>query len=431
MIRESRVNARPRIGMALYGDLTFDSRVRRVAATLALSGYDVTLVCLAGPTEPVDLPPHVRLMIHRPTRTAVLPGSPTTGLGARPGRLRRLAVGLAWLWAYISNLRAWGHMVPSLCGEVDIWHLHDLTALAGVLPALRPGVPVIYDAHELFLDSGTAAGLPALIRRLLRAYERRLVARVSAIVTVNDALASVLRRRYPAQRVEVVHNCPDRWSPPATRPTLIRDAAAIPIDEPVVLYHGSLGMHRGIEQLMDSLLRPGLERVHLVLLGRGVMRATYAARSRAPEWAGRVHILDPVLPADLLPWVASADIGALPIQRTTLNHFLSTPNKLFECLAAGIPVVASDFPAMHRIVLDDPSGPLGVVCDPASVDEVAAAVQSLLEVNSDVADALRARCLAAARSRWNWEKESAALVALYRDLAPRRDPSTSASALPR
>ena len=407
--------------MALYGDITFDSRVRREAETLAASGYDVTLVCLAGPTEPVDLPAGVNVVIQRPTRTSVLPGSHTIGPGARRGRLRRLVARLTWMWRYVANLRAWGRAVPVVCGEVDIWHLHDLTALAGVLPALGSGVPVVYDAHELFLESGTAAVLPAAIRRLLRAYEQRLVANVSAIITVNDELASVLRRRYGAQRVDVVHNCPARWSPPATRPTLIRDAAGIPDDEPVVLYHGSLGTNRGIEQLMDALLRPGLEKVHLILLGPGVIRATYVARSRAPEWRGRVHVLDPVLPAELLPWVASADIGALPIQRSTLNHYLSTPNKLFECLAAGIPVVASDFPAMHRIVMDDPSGPLGVVCDPASVDEVAAAVRFLLELEPSVADVMRARCVAAARGRWNWEEESAALLALYRDLAPQRE----------
>jgi glycosyltransferase involved in cell wall biosynthesis len=416
--------------MALYGDLTFDSRVRREATTLAQSGYDVTLVCLAGPTQPVDLPTGVHVVFHRPTQTKVLPGSHTMGPGAVRGRLRGLVARLTWLLAYIANLRAWGRAVPSVCGEVDAWHLHDLTALAGVLPALGSGVPVVYDAHELFLESGTAAVLPAPIRRLLRAYERRLVARVSAIVTVNDALASVLRRRYGAMRVEVVHNCPDRWWPPAAKPTLIRDATGIPVDEPVVLYHGALGMHRGIEQLMDALLRPGLEKVHLVLLGPGVMRATYVARSKAPEWTERVHILDPVLPAELLPWVASADIGALPIQRSTLNHYLSTPNKLFECLAAGIPVVASDFPAMHRIVMDDPSGPLGVVCDPGSTDDVAAAVRSLLDLDSAAAGAMRARCLSAAQSRWNWERESAALVALYGDLAPRRDALTTEGIAP-
>jgi glycosyltransferase involved in cell wall biosynthesis len=412
--------------MALYGDLTFDSRVRREAATLADAGYHVTLVCLAGPPQPADLPPGVHVIIRRPTRTEVLPGSRMTEPGARPGRLRRLVARLLWLRAYIANLRAWGRLVPTICGEVDIWHLHDLTALAGVLPALRPGVPVVYDAHELFLESGTAALLPAPIRRSLRAYERRLVARVSAIVTVNEELASVLRRRYGARRVEVVHNCPERWSPPAMRPTLVRDAAGIPRDAPVVLYHGALGRHRGIEQLMDALLRPGLEKVHLALLGPGVMRATYVARSAAPEWRERVHVLDPVLPAELLLWVASADIGALPIQRSTLNHYLSTPNKLFECLAAGIPVLASDFPAMRRIVMGDPLGPLGVVCDPASVDEVATALKSLLKLDSATADAMRARCLAAAQSRWNWEEESAALVALYRDLAPpRRDAPAS------
>jgi glycosyltransferase involved in cell wall biosynthesis len=236
------------------------------------------------------------------------------------------------------------------------------------------------------------------------------------VVTVNGALAAVLRRRYRPRRVVVVHNCPDRWSPPATRPDLIRAAAGIPADSPVVLHHGSLGPHRGIEQLMAALLEPGLERVHLVLMGPGAIRDAYLAEAAAPQWHGRVHVLDAVAPAELLPWVASADVGAMPIQHSTLNHFLATPNKLFECLAAGVPVVASDFPAMRPIVLEGPAGPLGAVCQPADVGDVATALRSVLELGPDAAGAIRARCLAAARERWNWEHEAAGLIALYGEL---------------
>src|SRR5664279_3615515 len=54
----------------------------------------------------------------------------------------------------------------------------------------------------------------------------------------------------------------------------------------------------------------------------------------------------------------------MPIQDSTLNHRLSTPNKLFEALAAGVPIVASDLPELRRIVMEDPAGPLGVLCNP-------------------------------------------------------------------
>ena len=165
--------------------------------------------------------------------------------------------------------------------------------------------------------------------------------------------------------------------------------------------------------LMDALLQPGLENVHLVLMGVGWGRADYIRTAGEARWQDRIHVLDAVLPSDLLPWVASADVGAMPILASTLNHYLSTPNKLFECLAAGIPVVVSDFPAMSEIVARHPGGPLGAVCDPTRVDSVAAALRSILELDDAAGRALRSRCLAAARTRWNWEAESVRLMALY------------------
>ena len=408
------------IGMALYGDLTYDSRVRREAATLADGRFDVALFCLAADSNRTDLPANVRVLIRRPTSTAVLPGTPSPFLGSR-GRRRRSVVDRArWLIGYVRNVRAWGRSVVAASGSIDIWHLHDLTALAAVAPLVAKGTPVIYDAHELFLETGSALRLPAPARTLLRAYERHLVSKASAVVTVNEKLASVLQRRYRPSRIEVVHNCPDLWSPPARRPTLIRDAAGVPEGAPIVLYHGALSAHRGVEQLMDAILEPGLEDAHLVLLGFGETRVEYEQAAGDPRFAGRLHVLDPVAPSELLPWVASADIGAMPIQASTLNHYLSTPNKLFECVAAGTPIVASDFPAMSEVVLGDPAGPLGAVCDPTSVPSVAAAIQSILGLDDPSAEAMRSRCVAAARRRWNWQVEAAGLMALYSEVARAR-----------
>jgi glycosyltransferase involved in cell wall biosynthesis len=106
----------------------------------------------------------------------------------------------------------------------------------------------------------------------------------------------------------------------------------------------------------------------------------------------------------------------MTFQAVSLNNRLSTPNKLFECLAAGVPVISSDFPDRRQIVLGDPAGPLGAVCRPDDVTDVARAIRSILDLPADERDALRARCLRAAHERWNWETESAKLVALYAEL---------------
>jgi glycosyltransferase involved in cell wall biosynthesis len=413
-MNETRHPKRQKVGMAVYGDLTYDSRVRREAATLARAGYEVSLACLgAEGGQRDDLPADVKVLVLEPTATSVLPGSEIPLYGGRLGRLGTILGRLKWAWAYARNVRAWGRSVVAALGPQDVWHLHDLTALAAVAPQLERHVPAIYDAHELFLDTGTSLNLPGLARSALRAYERRLVARAAAVITVNEALAEVLSRRYRPKRLEVLHNCPDRWPPPARRPQLIRDSAEIPAAAPVLLYHGKLAGDRGIEVLMDALLQPGLENVHLVLMGVGWNRADYVQTAGEARWQDRIHVLDAVLPSDLLPWVASADVGVMPILASTLNHYLSTPNKLFECLAAGIPVVVSDFPAMSEVVARHPGGPLGAVCDPTRVDSVAAAIRSILELDNAAGRALRSRCLAAARTRWNWEAESVRLMALY------------------
>jgi glycosyltransferase involved in cell wall biosynthesis len=106
----------------------------------------------------------------------------------------------------------------------------------------------------------------------------------------------------------------------------------------------------------------------------------------------------------------------MPIQASTLNHYLSTPNKLFESLMAGIPVVTSDFPGMRRIVRDPDLGPLGAVCDPSRAPAVAAAIRSILELDAAAAEALHERCLEAARTKWNWQLQAIRLTGLYNDL---------------
>ena len=96
----------------------------------------------------------------------------------------------------------------------------------------------------------------------------------------------------------------------------------------------------------------------------------------------------------------------IPNPGLTLNDRLSSPNKLFECLAAGTPVVGSDFPTMRRIIVADPSASLGAVCDPASAGAIAEAIRSIVSLEPSDVQELRARCLRAAIERWNWQRES-------------------------
>ena len=167
----------------------------------------------------------------------------------------------------------------------------------------------------------------------------------------------------------------------------------------------------------------------MALLGYGIWADHIRIVAADPRYGGRVHVLDPVPPAELLPWVASADVGAMVFPPATLNLRLSTPNKLFECLAAGTPAVVSDFPGMRGIVLGDPLAPLGAVCDPGDVVAVGRAIAAIVSLGDDDREAMRRRCATAASERWNWETEGEALLELYRRLAPATGDPASAGAL--
>ena len=150
-----------RIAMALYADVSHDSRVLREATTLADAGHDVTIVCIAG-AAPEGSP--FRVIAGHPDRGGVLPDGSSPFLrddGA--SRVRRVARRVGWLKGYVSSIRAWGRWAVASAGPVDAWHAHDLTGLAAVAPLVRPPTRLVYDSHEIFLETGTR-GPPAGLR---------------------------------------------------------------------------------------------------------------------------------------------------------------------------------------------------------------------------------------------------------------------------
>jgi glycosyltransferase involved in cell wall biosynthesis len=248
---------------------------------------------------------------------------------------------------------------------------------------------------------------------LLRLRESRLIARCEAVVTVNAGLAEELERRYHPARIEIVRNCPERWDPPAPRPDRIRETLGLPSDTPIVLFHGAVVPGRGIRTLVGVLVAPGLERIHVVLLGKGSLSTAIGEGAEIPGDGSRLHVLPAVPPSELLDWVASADVGTVLIEPLNQNLRLSTPNKLFESIAAGTPVLAADLPEIRRVVVDDPDGPLGVLCDPMSEEAVAGALRRLFAAPRLELLDMRERCQRASARRLNWESEAAGLIRLY------------------
>lgn len=433
-----------RLALVVYGTAQFDSRTDRIARSAARAGYGVTVYArwVAGvPRESVEdgytivrVPVTPRLTVpwirsrndsrrgEKPTavastgstmsvRTSGLPASrrPRSLLRRAAARVLRSPARRARSWLrFPREIIPWGCDLDAVVEPADVWHARLIGGLPAALrQAHKLGGAVVYDSADVYVQSRELAR-GGLYPRIVALAERRWARRCTAVVTANEPYADLLERQLEVPRPVVVMNCADRWTPPAQRPDLIRERLDLPADMRIVLYQGGLLTERGIEQGMDAILE--VPHAVLVLMGHGRHAETYARRAAADPYRERVHLLDPVPPRELVRWTASADVVLIAIQPTTPNHRYSTPNKLFEAMAAGVPVVAADLPGMAPIVRETGCG---VVCDATSPRAIAAAIRAVVDASAAEREAVRQRCLKAAREKYHWEAQERKLLDVY------------------
>jgi glycosyltransferase involved in cell wall biosynthesis len=453
----STPTAPARLAILSYSSAEFDARTQRIARSALEAGWQVTVYARSEPGLPelaeadgyriVRVPTDINLAIPGlrwrgrrrlaarrmaqgagPSTAAEQPTTPPPpkGLVGRLPKalrgtmlspfLRSLKTGTYRLlarrhWMVVFPLRpiAWAVALEDAVEPADLWH----GMWAGSLPALgrlrrRHGGRTIYDSRDIYLHSREFDKMDPVRRTLLQRIERRWARAADAVITVNDAYADILARTLRVARPAVVMNCPARWTRPDPPPNRIRVALGLPATTAIALYQGNLITERGIEQAMDAILE--VQGAALVLLGYGSLRDALMSRAARPPYAGCVFVLPPVPPSELLEWTASSDVMVMAIQPTTLNHRFTTPQKLFEALAAGVPVVASDLPGMADIV---GATQAGVVCDPTSPASIAAAIREVLQQPAADLATMRERARRAADETYNWDRQAAALFEVY------------------
>ncbi len=152
----------------------------------------------------------------------------------------------------------------------------------------------------------------------------------------------------------------------------------------------------------------------LVLLGFGRGMAASRERDRDARFAGRHFTLPARDPDELLAWTASADVMLVPLPPVSMNQRFSTPNKFWEALAAGTPVVVvSGLELMERLVVEHD---LGAVAASTAPPDLAAAITDVLDRLASDGAAWRARIAATSRERFGWPGAAAAYRALIRGI---------------
>jgi glycosyltransferase involved in cell wall biosynthesis len=297
--------------------------------------------------------------------------------------------------------------------DTDVVLTRDLVlaALILALPARwRP--PVVYESHG-FAPAVSAemstlhAGAPAAGRgkhRRLDARERRVWRRADAYVTITAGLARELEQHYgPRPRLAII---PDgtRLPMPGTGSCLMHRP---PGAAPVVGYAGHLYPWKGLDVLIGALGRLTDMRGLIVggLEGEGdLARVKSLAEQVAP---GRVEFAGMVEPPRVAALLQKADVLVVPNLPSRTSAVYTSPLKLFEYMASGRPVVASDLPALREVLRPDDNA---VLVEPGSVDALAAGIRRI------VGDAALGRRLAENARRdaaeYTWDKRAERLEAV-------------------
>jgi glycosyltransferase involved in cell wall biosynthesis len=393
--------------LLLNNPFTSDSRSWKLATSLSAAGHRVTVVARAGH----GLPEQERLdgfevrRIAQPTPLPWLPAPRLPSAGsARPSGVRaRLGhtVGrAAQAVRYLLLARQWAAGIAEIVPAADIWQSEGLITLPVALRLrAKLGGRVVYDSRDVHVESARFARLPGPWRRLLAQGERRWARSADAVVTVSRPYAEILQRMLGVTPT-IVMNGPLPWTPPEPQERRFHAQLGLAADTRVVLHLGAIQPHRGIEELIVAMA--WVERAVLVIVGDGPHKTACEALAVRQPHADRIHFLPASPPEDLLPLNSSADVHAMPVKPSTLNHRYNTPTKLFDAMGAGTPVVASDLPGMAPIVRD---AGFGVLCDPSSPEDIARAIREVLDGPSERRAAMRAAALTAAQGEYAWDRQ--------------------------
>ena len=388
-----------KIVMLVVSDLRVDPRVEREARALAAAGYGVTVICPephdgAGATFNIDW--GARVLIKYVHWTA------GTFMGKKPGYLADQL--------YMEAVR---HRPLA-------FHAHDLSVAYAALAAAKfRGSHLVVDFHEWFsenvhwdLDAYAWAPYPAEWRNDLQKLESQCLVEASATITVCDSIADAMLTELGGTRPIVVRNIPDMAATPTREYAPLKQQLGLPESTFVLLWQGGTGPTRLIEPIIEALAYAPA----CVFVIRGpsldMFGPEYLALARRVGVEDRIILIPPVPSRDVVAAARGADAGIWTLPALCRNFTFALPNKIFEYMAADLPVLVAHYPEAKRLAVENG---LGLTFDPYDPRSIAAAINLFMQNEK-----LRLECVANARttlSRLDARKEWQKVVSIYDELS--------------
>lgn len=261
--------------------------------------------------------------------------------------------------------------------------------------AKRKGAKIYYNCRELY---PFLAGLrhKAVVQNMIKIIERFFIRKADLILTTGEMDSQFIQQYYKLTNSIVVRNLPIIRKP--TKNVELKKKLDIPDDSKIILYQGVILDGRGIDLTIKAIR--DLNDVHFVILGDGVKRKEYEKLASDIGVESRVHFLGTINQSELINYTVEADLGLSLIESISLSYYYALPNKLFEYIAAGVPVLATNLPQM-KLVIEEYK--VGKAINMDSVETLANELTELLS-NENLLKEYSSNAVDASKEL-NWDRE--------------------------
>jgi glycosyltransferase involved in cell wall biosynthesis len=312
---------RKSVTISFLGNANFDTRVANLTNSLKADGMDIKVVSFDWTTP----------NFHTITGD--------TSIYKLVKKNNSLSYYLNFLSILFKELRKTD---SSIYVAEDIFTLPIVTFIAKMKKA-----KLYYNSREFYSFLAGLRNKPKT-QSIIRILEKFFIAKVDKVFVTGDGDAEFLQEYYGINNTVVIRNLPLKRK--ATVPKDFHELLSIPVSNTILLYQGVILEGRGFDPLLQAMTK--VENCDLVVLGAGVFQTKYEKLAFDLGIENRVHFLGNIDQTELINYTAGADIGVSLIENISKSYYYALPNKLFEYIMAGLPVLISDLPQMKKVVTD-------------------------------------------------------------------------------
>jgi glycosyltransferase involved in cell wall biosynthesis len=293
------------------------------------------------------------------------------------------------------------YKIKKLGNQADVWVCNDFEALMVYHLASKFGLKsrLVYDCHEF---QSEREGIGKYFKKFIRRMEKRVLQKNTPVFHVSQGILEIYQERYHLENQHLVMNLPLRGSS-SNGFIVFRQKFDIPEKAGIFIFQGKLSPGRGIEEILHAFTELDPRKYVIVLMGFGPMEEdiSYIAKKN-----GNIFLHPAVPQSEIVKHTSSANWGILNLQNTCLNHYYSMPNKLFEYIQAGIPILVSNLKESRNFVEENE---IGLVIENSSVESLKAVITEAERADNNYFT----RKVRGIAKRYTWENQEDNIYAVF------------------